>query len=108
VTILSEFSPIGRLLTLGSGLKITGVEQFLLLFIHGTSYVCIDFDKKNWLCLILGGFFTNSSGHQGRCLDFQRQADEKWVPFSTDSCLNRELKPLPRYKNHYLGTKTVT
>jgi hypothetical protein len=47
VTSLGEFSPIGRLFTLGSGFKITEVVQiFRLLFFNGTSYVCIHCDKK--------------------------------------------------------------
>jgi hypothetical protein len=65
VTRLVEFSPIGRLFTLGSGLKITEVEHIFELptFFHGASYAFIL--SKNGLGSILGDFFTNSSGHPG-------------------------------------------
>jgi hypothetical protein len=47
-TRLGEFSPNGRLFTLGSGLKITEVARISgLLFFHGTSYVSIS-TKKCW------------------------------------------------------------
>jgi hypothetical protein len=39
---LDEFSPIGRLFTLGSGLKITGVAR------KGYIFPCISFDKNDW------------------------------------------------------------
>jgi hypothetical protein len=59
VTRLGEFSPIGRLNTLGIFVKIT--EIFGLLFSRGKS--CLLIFTKNGLGYILGDFFTNASGH---------------------------------------------
>jgi hypothetical protein len=63
MTRFGEFSPIVRLFTLGSFLKLKEAAQiFGLLFSHGEKYVCNNFDK-NGLGYMLGDFLTNSSGH---------------------------------------------
>jgi hypothetical protein len=59
---------IGRSLTLGSVLKMTEVakKNFGLPVFHGTSYICINLDKKSFFNIlgdILGNFFKDSSGH---------------------------------------------
>jgi hypothetical protein len=62
VTRLCEFSPVGRVFTLGSFLKITEVAQILGQLFYTWQNVCSNFDK-NVLGHIFGDFFTNSSGH---------------------------------------------
>jgi hypothetical protein len=59
VTRLGEFSPVGRLFTLGSVLKITELHSadFWASFSHGTGYVLIF--ANNHLGYSLGYFFTN-------------------------------------------------
>jgi hypothetical protein len=65
VTRLGEFSPIGRLFTLGSVMKITEVAKHFGLLIK-TETVMYSFDKK-WVGQHFGLlFFSNSSGHPGR------------------------------------------
>jgi hypothetical protein len=64
VTRLGEFSPHGRLFTLGSGLKITEVVHIcvLLLSMVPITYVHINFEKND--CAIFWAiFFTDSFGH---------------------------------------------
>jgi hypothetical protein len=60
VTILGEFSPIGRLFTLFSFLKITEAHS---CFFHGIIYTLIL--TIIGLGYILGDSFTNTSGHSG-------------------------------------------
>jgi hypothetical protein len=55
VTRLGDFSPLGRLFTLGSFLKRTEVAKLFGLL----------FKRSLILGHILGYFFTNSSGHPG-------------------------------------------
>jgi hypothetical protein len=63
VTRSGEFSPFGRLFSLGRFSKITQLAQISgLLF---STVKIINFDKKNGPGYILGDFFTNSSGHPG-------------------------------------------
>jgi hypothetical protein len=60
---LGEFSPIGRLFTLGSSFKITEVAQiFGQLFLHGSSYGLHNC-AKNVFGYSLGDFFIKASGH---------------------------------------------
>jgi hypothetical protein len=69
VTRFGEISPIGRLFTFSSFLKLTEVAQiFGLLFFHDTRYVCtyILILPINGLGFVLGDSFTNSSGHPGQ------------------------------------------
>jgi hypothetical protein len=61
---LGEFSPVGRLFSLGSFLKITEEAQMVgLLFFYGKILTLI-LTKKGWasFCTI---FSTNNSGHPG-------------------------------------------
>jgi hypothetical protein len=76
---LGEFSPIGRLFSLGScflwevvffgqlfslGSFLKIIKAAQLLCLHGNIYVFVL--TKNGLGYILGDFFTNSSGHPAR------------------------------------------
>jgi hypothetical protein len=69
VTRLSEFSPYGRYLPLGSFIQIAEVAQsFGYLF--PKLRLCINFDEKNGLGNIVGDFVTNchrmsQTGHSG-------------------------------------------
>jgi hypothetical protein len=52
VTRLGEFSPIGRLFSLGSIVITIVVAQILGLLFHNTCYISISFDKKpDWATL---------------------------------------------------------
>jgi hypothetical protein len=57
---MGEFSPIGRLLSLGRLPKLTEVAK-MFWAIH----LCTHFNKS-MLGYILGDFFANSSGHPAR------------------------------------------
>jgi hypothetical protein len=64
VTGLAEFSPFGRLFTLGSFWQITEIAQII-----GATYFCdkklhFNFDKKR-LWLRFGRFLISASGHPG-------------------------------------------
>jgi hypothetical protein len=64
VTRCGNFSPIGRLFTLGGIHKIIEVAKlFRATIFHGTSYVLML--TWNGLGCILGDFFTDPSGHPG-------------------------------------------
>jgi hypothetical protein len=65
VTRVGEFLPIGRLFTLGSGLKITEEYIFGLLFPRYLLHTYVFILSKNGFGSVLGDFFTNSSGHPG-------------------------------------------
>jgi hypothetical protein len=70
VTRWGEFSPNGRLLTMGTFSKITEVAQiFELLFSKSINYLLIL--TKFGLGYILSDFFTNLSGHTVK--------DSKWI-----------------------------
>jgi hypothetical protein len=60
----ANFRLLGCFFTFGSFLIITEEVKNRATFYYGTSYLCINFDKKG-LGYILGDFFTNSSGHPG-------------------------------------------
>jgi hypothetical protein len=61
---LGEFSPIGRLFSLGSSSKnCKSIPNILAAIFCGKHYVSIL--TKNVLGYILGDFFKNSSGHPG-------------------------------------------
>jgi hypothetical protein len=66
VTRLGEFSPLGRLLTLGFIFENSrGGKTILAPFFHGKS--CVLMLTENGLGHILGTFFTNLSGHPDGC-----------------------------------------
>jgi hypothetical protein len=64
VTRLGASLRIGRLITLGSVLKMTDVAQIFWLhrYFFSQYQLCMNFDKKLF-GLHFGYFFTNSSGH---------------------------------------------
>jgi hypothetical protein len=64
VTRLDDFSPIGRLFTMGSFLRSQKQPYIWATFIH-QKIQAIKF-TKNGLGYISGDFFKNSSGHPGR------------------------------------------
>jgi hypothetical protein len=64
VTRSGDFSPVGRLLTLGSFSTPIVAKISGLLFFHGKSYAFIL--TQNRFGRILGHCFTNSSGHPVR------------------------------------------
>jgi hypothetical protein len=70
-TRLGEFSPMGRLFTLGKGLKIKEVVHNF-----GATFSTV-FLTKSGLGNILGDFFTNSSGHQDAWCKASTQKAEK-------------------------------
>jgi hypothetical protein len=78
VTGLGEFSPIGRLFTLCSFLKMTEVAQiFQTIFaIVKVSYILT---FTNGLGYIIGDLFTNSSGHLGSSRVCGKQSDQMFL-----------------------------
>jgi hypothetical protein len=65
---LGEFSPIGRLFTFGSFVKITEVcsPNFWATFFHGEGYAFVL--TKNRVGYFLGNYYAKSSGHSaGNC-----------------------------------------
>jgi hypothetical protein len=67
VTRLGEFPPIRKLFTSIRVLKITEICSInWATFFRGANYELIL--TNNLLGYILGDFFTNSSGHPGRCI----------------------------------------
>jgi hypothetical protein len=62
VTRLDEFSPFGRLFSLGSFLRLRKYPKILGNFFRSSGFVVLIL-AKNGLGYILGDFFTNSSGH---------------------------------------------
>jgi hypothetical protein len=61
VTKLGEFSPIGRLFSLGIFFENYKRANILVYFFRGLNFELIL--AQNGLGYILGEFFTNSSGH---------------------------------------------
>jgi hypothetical protein len=59
---VGEFSPIGRLFSLGNFMKITEVAQIFSYFMPRQQNYVLIVTKTGSGC-ILGDFFTNSSGH---------------------------------------------